>query len=276
VAFTLRGTLPPGHHVVRAVAESGGERFVTGYELVDYDHIRPLRLYRPSELALQTVDVALPARASVAYVQGVGDNVAPTLAQLGLPVTMLDPAAIASTDLSRFTAIVIGQRAYDASDALTANNARLLEWVKGGGTMVVQGGQYEMMRPGVMPYPVTIGRPTLRVTHPDAPVTVVEPGAGVLAAPNRIGAADFAGWVQERARYMPSAFDPAYHAPLSTNDPGEPPNRGGLLVAAYGKGTYVYTTLAFFRQLPAGNPGAARLFVNLLAARPPAPTRAAQ
>jgi hypothetical protein len=239
---------------------------------VDYDHIRPLRLYRPSELALQAVDVALPPRASIAYVQGVGDNVAPTLAQLGLAVTMLDPAAIPTTDLSRFTAVVIGQRAYDASEALFASNPRLLEWVRSGGTMVVQGGQYEMMRPGVMPYPVAIARPTARVTHPEAPVAVVEPGAGVLSAPNRIGASDFADWVQERARYLPQSFDPAYHAPLSTQDPGDPPNRGTLLVAPYGKGTYVYTTLSFFRQLPAGNPGAARLFVNLLAARPPAPT----
>jgi hypothetical protein len=108
---------------------------------VDYDHIRPLRLYRPAETRLSAVSVTLPPRASVAYVQGVGDNVAPTLAALGLAVTTLEPAAIATTDLARFTAVVIGQRAYEASDALLAQNPKLFAWVRAGGTMVVQGGQ---------------------------------------------------------------------------------------------------------------------------------------
>jgi hypothetical protein len=198
----------------------------------------------------------------------VGDNVAPMLAELGLPVTMLDPATIATTDLSRFTAIVIGQRAYEASDALLAQNPWLFTWMRNGGTLVVQGGQQEMSRPGVMPYPITVAQPTQRVTHPEAPVTVVDStSTTVLTTPNRIGPSDFAGWVQERARYLPRTFDPAYRAPLSMSDPGEPPSRGALLVAPYGKGTYVYTTLSFFRQLPNGNPGAARLFVNLLAAK---------
>ena len=267
VAFNVRGTLAAGEHTLRAVVESGGERFAQGYELVDYDHIRPIRLYRPAETRLSAVSVALPARASIGYVQGVGDNVAPMLAELGLTVTMLDPAAIATTDLSKFSAIVIGQRAYEASDALLAQNPWLLTWVRNGGTLVVQGGQQEMQRPGMMPYPITIAQPTLRVTHPEAPVTVVDSMTTVLAVPNAIDGRDFSGWVQERARYMPRTFDPAYKAPLAMSDPGEPPTRGALLVAPYGKGTYVYTTLSFFRQLPAGNPGAARLFVNLLAAK---------
>jgi hypothetical protein len=267
VAFLLRGTLAPGEQTIRAVAESDGARFTDGYELVDYDHIRPIRLYRAAETRLSTVSVALPARASVGYVQGVGDNVAPMLAQLGLTVTMLDPAAISATDLSRFSAIVIGQRAYEASDALLAQNPWLFTWVRNGGVLVVQGGQAEMQRPGVMPYPITVAQPTQRVTHPEVPVAVVDSTTSVLVAPNRITGADFAGWVQERARYLPRTFDPAYHAPLSMADPGEEPNRGALLVAPYGRGTYVYTTLSFFRQLPNGNPGAARLFVNLLAAK---------
>jgi len=266
VVFHLRGTLPPGTHAVRAVAESDGARFAEGYQLVDYDHIRPIRLYRAAETTLSAVSVALPPRASVAYVQGVGDNVAPMLAELGLPVTTLDPAAIATTDLSKFTTIVIGQRAYEASDALLAQNPWLFTWVRNGGTLVVQGGQAEMQRPGVMPFPVTVSQPAQRVTHPEAPVAVLDSTTSVLAAPNRIAASDFAGWVQERARYIPRTFDAAYRAPLSMADPGEPPSRGTLLVAPYGKGTYVYTTLSFFRQLPNGNPGAARLFVNLLGA----------
>jgi LmbE family N-acetylglucosaminyl deacetylase len=267
VVFQLRGTLPAGQHTIRAEAESGGERFASGYQLVDYDHIRPLRLYRSAETRLSAVSVALPPKASVAYVQGVGDNVAPMLEELGLPVTVLAPEAIATTDLSKFTAVVIGQRAYEASDALPAQNPWLFTWVRNGGTLVVQGGQAEMQRPGVMPYPIAVAQPTQRVTHPEAPVTVVDSSTSVLASPNRIAASDWEGWVQERARYLPRTYDSTYKAPLSMNDPGEAPSRGALLVAPYGRGTYVYTTLSFFRQLPNGNPGAARLFVNLLAAR---------
>ncbi|GJG87131.1 GlcNAc-PI de-N-acetylase [Gemmatimonadetes bacterium T265] len=267
VDFRVRGTLRPGRTVIRASAESKGERFTTGYQLVDYDHIRPQRLYRPAETAIHAVDVALPPHASVAYVPGVGDNVAPTLADLGLAVTTLDSTALGTGDLSKYTHVVIGPRAYDANPALAANNARLLDWVRRGGTMVVQYGQYEMTRPGIMPYPITLGRPAQRVTLEDAPVTVLDPSAGVLTAPNRIGAADWAGWVQERSTYMPQTADPRYRTAVAINDPGEAPNPNGILVAPVGRGTYVYVTLAMFRQLPAGVPGAARLTANLLAAR---------
>ncbi len=267
VDFRVRGTLRPGRTVLRASAESNGERFTTGYQLVDYEHIRPQRLYRPAETAIEAVDVALPARANVAYVPGVGDNVAPTLADLGLPVTVLDSAALGTGDLSKYTHVVIGPRAYDANPALAADNARLLDWVRRGGTMVVQYGQYEMTRPGIMPYPITLARPAQRVTLEEAPVAVLDPAAGVLAAPNRIGAADWAGWVQERSTYMPQTADPRYRPAIAINDPGEAPNPNGILVAPVGRGTYVYVTLALFRQLPAGVPGAARLMANLLAAR---------
>jgi hypothetical protein len=136
--------------------------------------------------------------------------------------------------------------------------------------MVVQYGQYEMTAPGVMPYPITLGRPAQRVTLEEAPVRVVDAAAPVLAAPNRIGAADWTGWVQERATYMPQTADPRYRTAVALADPGEPDNANAVLVAAVGRGTYVYTTLALFRQLPAGVPGAARLMANLLAARAPA------
>jgi LmbE family N-acetylglucosaminyl deacetylase len=267
VAFRVRGTLRPGAHALRAVAESNGESFAQGYQLVDYPHIRPQRLYRPAELRLQAVNVALPARASIAYVPGVGDNVAPMLAQLGLPVTVLDPAAVSETDLSRFTTIVIGPRAYEASDALAAYNQRLLDWARAGGTLVVQFGTYEYLRAGILPYPITLDRPVRRVTIEEAPVAVLDPAARVLTTPNRIGPDDWTGWVQERATYVPTTWDAAFKPAIESHDPGEPENRGALLVAPLGRGTYVYVTLALFRQLPAGNPGAARLFVNLLSAR---------
>ncbi|MEP7380391.1 MAG: PIG-L family deacetylase [Gemmatimonadota bacterium] len=267
VTFVVRGRLAPGRHVIAAVATSGGETFTTGYTQVQYDHIRPQRLYRPATLGLEAVDVTLPRALTIAYIAGVGDNVAPMLEQLGVNVTVVDPAALPRTDLSKFGAVVVGTRAYEASDALVANNARLLDYARAGGTLVVQYGQYEMTRPGIMPFPITLSRPADRVTVEGAPVEVIDPSAGILASPNTITASDFDGWIQDRTLYMPHTFDPAYKPVFETHDPGEAPNRGAVLVASYGKGTYVYTTLAFFRQLPNGNPGAARLMVNLLSAR---------
>ena len=271
VEFRVRGTLPAGAHRITAIVESEGDRFTDGYVPLEYDHIRPQRLYRPATIHLEAVDVKVPAGLTVAYIPGVGDNSAPMLQQLGIPVTVVDPAKLPSTDLSRFRAVVVGPRAYEASDALVAHNARLLDYVRAGGTMVVQYGQYEMTRPGIMPYPITLGRPADRVAQETAPVTLL-PGAPLLTSPNRIEARDFERWVQDRSLYMPRSFDPRWTPALELSDPGEPSSRGGILVAPYGRGVYVYTTLAFFRQLPAGVPGAARLMVNLLAADP----RAAQ
>jgi hypothetical protein len=271
VTFRVRGRLPAGRHALRVTAASGGERFTSGYELVDYDHIRPLRLYRDAALALEAVEVTIPRDLRVAYIPGVGDNSAPALRQLGVDLTVLQPQQLATADLSRVTTVVVGPRAYEAVPELRAANARLLDWVERGGTMVVQYGQHEMQEPGVMPFPITLDRRPQRVTIEEAAVSIVDPASPLLAVPNRITPRDFDGWVQDRTLYMPQRFDPRYGAPLETHDPGEPENRGALLVAPYGRGTYVYTTLAFFRQLPNGVPGAARLFVNLLsAARTPA------
>jgi hypothetical protein len=202
----------------------------------------------------------------VAYIQGVGDNVAPMLRELGVPLTVLDPARLATVDLSPFTTVVVGTRAYEAHPELAAANARLLDWVRRGGTMVVQYGQYEMSRPGTMPYPIALSRPAARVTEENAPVRVLKPDSPLLNWPNKITAADWSGWVQERSLYMPSTFDSHYTPIVSMNDPGEPANDGAILVTPLGSGTYVYTTLSLFRQLPAGNPGGARLFVNMLGA----------
>jgi hypothetical protein len=265
VVFRLRGRLAPGRHAIRVRAESGGETFATGYQLVEYEHIRPQRLYRPAELALEAVDVALPADASVAYVPGVGDNIPRALAQLGVPVTLVQPGALATAELDRFSTVVVGPRAMQAFPAVTAASSRLLDYARRGGRLVVQYQQDAIARPGLAPLPMTFSRPADRVTEETAAVTIVD-RASVLRTPNRIGDADWAGWVQERSLYMPRTFAAGWQAPLETHDPGEPPNRGALLVAPVGRGTYVYTTLSFFRQLPAGVPGAARLFVNLLAA----------
>jgi hypothetical protein len=266
LTFRLRGRLAPGRHRIAARAESAGRRYEVGYLTIDYEHIRPRRMYRPAATDVVAADVASPAGLAVAYLPGVSDNVAPVIDQLGIPVTLIDAAAIAGLDPARTPVLVIGPRAYEANDSLRANAGAVLDFARRGGTVVVQYGQHEMTQPGIMPYPISLERRADRVTEEDAPVRVLDPSSPVLTYPNRITERDFAGWVQERALYMPRTFDPRYHAPLSMNDPGEPPNQGAILVAPVGRGTYAYTTLALFRQLPAGHPGAARLFVNLLAA----------
>jgi LmbE family N-acetylglucosaminyl deacetylase len=264
VTFFVSGRLPKGDHVVKAYAEMGGTRYTTGFIPIEYDHITPQRMYRAASLLIRSVDVNLPENAQIGYVQGVGDNVAPVLQQLGLSVTMLDPSKFPVTDLSQYTTIVVGPRAYQSSQTLVENNTYLLEYVRRGGNLVVQYGQYEMQAPGMMPYPITLGRPAARVTEEDAPVEILDSKSPILNIPNRITAADFDGWVQERSLYMPSTFDENYQTVMSMNDPGEAANRAGILTVRYGSGQYTYVTLSLFRQLPAAVPGGIRLFANLL------------
>lgn len=266
VSFRARGTLPAGWASISAIAESGGREYRAGYVPITYRHIEPQRYYGAASTHLSVVDVKVPAGLRVAYIPGAGDNTPPMLQQLGVPVTVLTASDFATADLSGFTTLVIGPRAYEASRELVDSNRRVLDFARRGGTVVVQYGQYEMTAPGLMPYPITLARPHDRVTDENAAVRVLDPAAAVLQGPNAITGADFADWEQERALYMPRTFADAYTPLFEMNDPDEQPNRGAVLVARVGRGTYVYTTMSFFRQLPAGVPGAARLFVNLLAA----------
>jgi LmbE family N-acetylglucosaminyl deacetylase len=262
--FNVRGTLPRGTHQITATASARGKSYRSGYVPIEYPHINPQRIYRASTISINAVDVALPARMNVAYVPGVSDNVAPVLQQLGVPLTIVDAADIPQTDLSRFSAIVVGPRAYQSNQTLQDNNEYLLSYVRNGGRLVVQYGQGEMQRPGIMPYPITLQQRAERVTDENAPVTFTDQHSPLLNAPNKITQDDFNGWVQERATYMPTTFDSHYRSMLAMNDPGEPPNRAAILAAAYGRGAYIYVPLALFRQLPAGVPGGARIFANLL------------
>jgi len=264
VIFKVSGSLARGTHQLAATARARDRSFQTGYVPIEYPHINPQRIYRPSTLTINAADVVLPAKLNVAYIPGVGDNVAPVLQQLGVPLTIVDAGDILQTNLSRFTAIVIGPRAYQASPTLQDNNDYLLAYVRNGGRLVVQYGQAEMQRPGVMPYPITLAPRAERVTDENAPVTFTDPRSPLLNSPNKISQDDFNGWVQERASYMPSTFDSHYRSMLAMNDPGEQPNRAAILAAPYGRGTYIYVPLALFRQLPAGVPGSARIFANLL------------
>jgi LmbE family N-acetylglucosaminyl deacetylase len=264
LTFRVKGALPRGTHQIKATASAKGKSYQTGYVPIEYPHINPQRIYRASTITINAADIELPAKINVAYIPGVGDNVAPILQQLGISLTIVDANDIPQTDLSRFTAIVIGPRAYQASPTLQDNNEYLLAYVRSGGRLVVQYGQAEMQRPGIMPYPITLQQRAERVTDEDAAVTFTDPQSPLLNAPNKITQDDFKGWVQERALYMPSTFDPRYRTMLAMNDPGEPPNRAAILAAPYGRGTYIYVPLALFRQLPAGVSGGARIFANLL------------
>ena len=269
LTFRVRGMVKEGRLELVALALHDGELSTSSVYNIQYEHITPMRLYGGSGMYLSAVNVKLPPRARVGYVKGVGDTGLEALEQLDIAVEKLEPSMLTSTDLSRFTSIVVGPRAYEASDVLVRNNARLLDYANKGGTLVVQYGAQDMNRfPTVLPDPMQWSRPAARVTMEQAPVTVLQPLHPLLVGPNRLGAADWADWAQERATYMPSTFDKRYTPLLAMNDPNEPVQQGGLLVAPVGKGRYVYVTLALFRQLPNGVPGAARIMANLIHGQP--------
>ena len=266
VTFRVRGTLAAGRHELQATVTAGGRTWSEGFQRVAYEHIRPQHLYRPATQAIVAVPTAAPPAGPVGYVAGLADNVPRALQQLGVQLVPLDPATMDATALAAVRTIVIGPRALEGQPALLGRMPLLHDWVRDGGTLVVQYQQTDIARPGASPFAMTFARPADRVTEEDAPVTVLRPDARLLTTPNRIAADDWRGWVQERSLYMPRTADAALAPLLGMNDPGEAQNPNALLVAPLGKGTYVYTSLALFRQLPAGVPGAARLFVNLLSA----------
>ncbi len=247
-----------------AVLEDG-RRFDAHFPVVQYPHVRPLPRRLPARVVLQMLDLELPDLKRVGYVRGASDRVPEILLEVGLPVEMLTAAALTGGDLSRFDVIVVGSRAYETEPVLGEVNSRLLQYVRDGGHLVVQYQQYQFVAGGYAPYPLEIGRPHGRVTDEEAPVRVLQPRHAIFLRPNEIADADWRGWVQERGLYFAASWDPAYTSLLAMADAGQPEERGSLLVARLGRGTFVYTGLSFFRELPAGVPGALRLFVNLLA-----------
>ena len=249
---------------VAAVLDSG-ERFQMSVGVIDYEHIRPVPFPRDGSVAVTLLDLRLPKLSNVGYVRGASDRVPEALLAVGIPVRMLSAGDLEHGDLSRYDAIVIGVRAYETEPALVRANGRLLDWVRAGGLLIVQYQQLGFTEGAFAPEKIEIRRPIDRVTDETAAVTILDPAHPIFRAPNAIGPDDWAGWVQERGIYFAHTWAPAYTPLLSMADPGEPEQRGSLLVATIGKGHYVYTGLAFFRELPAGVPGAYRLFANLLA-----------
>ena len=272
---------------IRAIArDSLGRSYHLGDYTVAYPHIRPRSYIRPATAAVRLAALALPRLAKVGYVRGAADQVPEALQEIGLPVVLLDREALEHADLGRYDAIVVGPRAYEIDSALVENNDRLLHYLRGGGLLIVQYQQQFFFKGNFAPFPMTVGGPPLRpigqssgspggsapnpvahdrVTDETAPVRLLAPRDPVVRWPNRLNESDWQGWIQERGLYFARSWDAAYRPILETHDPGDAPLEGGLLVARAGKGTYVYTGLSFFRQLPAGVPGAFRLLANLLA-----------
>lgn len=263
----VRGTLKPGRSPFGLLGrDADSVEFDRGLRTVRYPHLRPIQMSRGSGLWLQGVEITVPSRLNVAYLQGVGDLITPYLRQLGVRLTVVGYDELLNADLSRFTTVVVGPRAYEAHPTLIAANAKLLDFARRGGTLLVLGGTAATYGYDVFPFPLgpAPDGTTDRVTMENAPVTVSSTAPRLLAWPNRLIEADWGGWVSERASFMPRVIDPRYATPLEMHDPDQPEGRGALLVAPLGRGTYIYTTLALVQQLPAGVPGAARLFINLL------------
>ena len=259
-------SLKEGRAAIRAVFESGGVNYSEGYSLVTREDLDSFYYYQPALQRVSIVDVKAPKDLKVGYILGAGDDIPAVLGELGMKVSMIPADKVASEDLSQYQTIVLGIRAYDTQKDLAANNKKLLDFVYNGGTLVAQynTGVADFNKGKFTPYPAQLSR--ARVSVEEAPVEILAPDDGIFHFPNHITQHDFDGWVQERGLYFMDQWDSNFKPLLACHDPGEPPQKGGLLRAQYGKGTYIYTGYAFFRQLPAGVPGAIRLYVNLLSA----------
>jgi LmbE family N-acetylglucosaminyl deacetylase len=251
----------PGAYPLHPYGQIGNETFQTSLEPIP---TLPTRDWsEPADATVHVMDLVVPAHLRVGYVTAENDPIPETLRQIGVQVDLLDEVALAFGDLGRYDAIVVGIRAYELRRDLFRSNARLLDYVQQGGTLLVQY-QRDTEWTTMAPYPAKMPDQNSRVTDANSPVRFLAPDNPLLNSPNKITLADFEGWVQERGLYFLGTFDAKYTAVLGLEDPGEAEATGGLVYARYGKGVYIYTGLAFFRELPAGVPGAYRLFVNLL------------
>jgi hypothetical protein len=248
---------------VIAVAESGGRQYREGFKTVGYPGLRPYNLYMPATYRTTGVDCKIAPGLRVAYITGTGDAVPQSLANIGVNFEFLGSQDVAQGDLQKYDAIVLGVRAYAVRPELATHNQRLLDYVKNGGVLIVQynTAQYDH---NYGPYPYSLPNTAERVVDENSHVDFVNPKSPVLTWPNQIDEKDFSGWFEERGHGFLTSWDEHYQAPLETHDPEQDPQKGGLVYAPYGRGVYVYVAFALYRQLPAGVPGAYRLFANLL------------
>jgi len=269
VLFTLTPGADATNGTLRAVMKTEMGTFTTGIKTIAYSHIPTQTLFPPAEARLVKLNVTVTAK-NVGYIVGAGDDVPAALQQMGCRVTFLGPAELGG-DLSSYDAIVTGVRAYNTNDWLARYQSKLMEYVENGGNLVVQYVtppssflRNEPPLPQLGPYPFSIGRD--RITDEEATMNIIAPQHPLLNTPNQITSADFDNWIQERGTYFAQSWAKEYQPIFSAHDPNEPPKEGSLLYAEYGKGHFMYTGLVFFRELPAGVPGAYRLFANMISA----------
>jgi hypothetical protein len=218
---------------------------------------------------VHVLNLNVPAALRIGYIDADNDLLPETLRRIGIQVDLLNEVTLAFGDLSQYDAIVIGLRAYELRPDVDRANPRLLDYVKRGGTLLVQYQRdfaWNKLKPG--PYPAEMANGGTRVTDAQSPVDILAPHDPLLNTPNKITLDDFQGWVQERGIYFWEKWDPHYVPLVGFSDQGEPEAKSGLMYTHYGKGLYIYTGIVFFRELPAGVPGAYRLFVNLLSQTP--------
>jgi LmbE family N-acetylglucosaminyl deacetylase len=264
IAFQVRpGNLTEKSYEIAAVATYSGRSYREGYQVTGYNGLRPYFLYTSSTYRTTGVDVRVAPGLKVGYIIGSGDDVPASLEHLGIKVSFLTAADMAGSDLSRYDLILLGVRAYAVRDDLRTYNNRLLEYVRNGGVAIVEYNTPEYDH-NYGPYPYVMGVNPEEVTDEASKVDILEPANPVFNWPNKITESDFRGWAEERGSKWMQSWDSHYEALLSTHDPGQAPQRGGLLYANYGKGIYIYNAYAFYRQLPEGVPGAYRIFANMV------------
>lgn len=269
VAFTVKAasSVKPDSYKVTAVATGGGKESRHGAQVIRYPHIGTTYFVQPAELAIQAFDLKVPEGLKVGYVSSGFDNIDQYLQQLGVQVTNLTAKDIESGDLSQYDTIVLGIRAYGFRPELIPSNARLLKYVENGGNLVVQYHKPEdKWKPELAPYPIKIGEPLIqwRVTDENSKVTMLAPGHPLFTTPNKITEQDWNNWIQDRSAYNPAQWGKEYTELISNGDAGEKEFTGTFLSAKYGKGTYTYSSLVWYREIPALVPGAIRLFVNMV------------
>lgn len=256
-----------GKYTVTAVATSGDVTSKENVQIIDYPHIGKTYLIQPAELKIQAFDLKVPTGLKVGYVSSGFDNIDQYLTQFGVNVTKLDEKAIQSADLSQYDTIVLGIRAYGFRPELLSSNQRLLSYVENGGNLVVQYHKPEdKWKPELAPYPIKIGTPLIqwRVTDENSKVTMLAPDHPIFTTPNQITEADWNNWIQDRSAYNPSEWGKEYTQLISNGDAGEKEFTGTFLSAKYGKGTYTYSSLVWYREIPSLVPGSIRLFVNMI------------
>ncbi len=264
--FTVRpGAIGPRTYQIDAVANDGKTDYRVGYEVIDHRDLEVRYLYRNASATVRGVEVTTVAGLKVGYVMGVGDQVPAGLQQLGAQVTLLAERDLATADLSQYDAIMTGTRAYAVRDDLKTYNSRLLEYAKAGGNVIVLYNTQELVPNTFAPFPGELPRNAEEVSEEDSPVTILAATHQSFNWPNKITAADFAGWVEQRGSKFFTKWDAAYTPMISTFDRGQAPQQGGWLTAKVGKGNWTYFAYALHRQLPYGVAGAYRITANLLA-----------